>query len=94
MIHDLPLGGKRLVQDATGYIATIKRGQIVSKNGKATGSLPGNLIRGKQTCEVKSEISRVSLFDRTVRLVLIKLAQMYWKFNKKSVKSTIVSSSS
>ena len=94
MIHDLPLGGKRLVQDATGYIATIKRGQIVSKNGKATGSLPGNLIRGKQTCEVKSEISKVSLFDRTVRLVLIKLAQMYWKFNKKSVKSTIVSSSS
>ena len=94
MIHDLPLGGKRLVQDATGYIATIKRGQIVSKNGKATGSLPGNLIRGKQTCEVKSEISRVSLFDRTVRLVLIKLVQIYWKFNKKSVKSTIVSSSS
>ena len=94
MIHDLPLGGKRLVQDATGYVATIKRGQIVSENGRATGSLPGNLIRGKQTCKVKSEISKVSLFDRTVRLILIKLAQMYWKFNKKTVKSTIVSSSS
>ncbi len=66
----------------------------MSENGIATGSLPGNLIRGKQTCKVKSEISKVSLFDRTVRLILIKLAQMYWKFNKKTVKSTIVSSSS
>ena len=37
MIHDLPLGGRRLVQDATGYIATIKNGQIVSENGKANG---------------------------------------------------------
>jgi hypothetical protein len=89
----LPLGGKRLIQDATGYVATIKRGQIVSENGSATGALPGNLIRGKQTCEAKSEISKVSLFDRTIRLSLIKLAQLYWKFNKKTVKSTIVSSS-
>ena len=91
MIRDLPLGGKRLVQDATGYVATIKRGHIVSENGKATGALPGNLIRGKQTCEVKSEISKVSFFDRTVRLSLIKLAQLYWRFNNKKVKSTIVS---
>ncbi|MDC3078526.1 amidohydrolase family protein [SAR86 cluster bacterium] len=94
MIHDLPLGGKRLIQDATGYVATIKRGQIVSENGSATGVLPGNLIRGKQTCEVKSDISKVSFFDRTIRLALIKLAQLYWKYNKKQIKSTIVSSTS
>ena len=63
MIHDLPLGGRRLVQDSEGYIATIKNGLIVSENGKSNGVLPGKLIRGKQVCEVKSGISKVSFFD-------------------------------
>ena len=51
MIHDLPLGGRRLVQDSEGYIATIKNGLIVSENGKSNGVLPGKLIRGKQVCD-------------------------------------------
>jgi N-acyl-D-amino-acid deacylase len=91
MIHDLPLGGKRLVQDATGYVATIKSGEIISENGKATGALPGNLIRGKQVCEVKSEIEKISLFDRTIRLLLVKIARFAWRLSKKSMKTTIVS---
>ena len=77
MIHDLPLGGKRLVQDATGYIATIKNGQVVSENGKANGILPGKLIRGKQICEVKTGISEVSLFDKTIRLLAVKVLSFY-----------------
>ena len=89
MIHDLPLGGKRLVQNATGYIATIKRGHIVSENGTATGILPGNLIRGKQISEVKSEISKVSLFDRTFRLFFLKIFKIYWSLSKKKIKTTI-----
>ena len=91
MIHDLPLGGRRLVQDATGYVATIKSGEIISENGKATGALPGNLIRGKQVCEVKSGIEKISLFDRTVRLMLVKIARFAWGLSKKSMKTTIVS---
>ena len=91
MIHDLPLGGRRLVQDATGYVATIKSGEIISKNGKATGALPGNLIRGKQVCEVKSGIEKISLFDRTIRLLLVKMARFAWGLSKKSMKTTIVS---
>ena len=91
MIHDLPLGGRRLVQDATGYVATIKSGEIISENGKATGALPGNLIRGKQVCEVKSGIEKISLFDRTVRLLLVKTARFAWGLSKKSMKTTIVS---
>ncbi|MFL2754326.1 MAG: amidohydrolase family protein [Gammaproteobacteria bacterium] len=90
MIHDLPLGGKRLVQNATGYIATIKRGHIVSENGTATGTLPGNLIRGKQISEVKSEISKVSLFDRTFRLFFLKIYKIYWSLSKKKIKTTMV----
>ena len=89
MIHDLPLGGKRLVQNATGYIATIKRGHIVSENGTATGILPGNLIRGKQISEAKSEISKVSLFDRTFRLFFLKIFKIYWSLSKKKIKTTI-----
>ena len=91
MIHDLPLGGRRLVQDATGYVATIKSGEIISENGKATGVLPGNLIRGKQVCEVKSGIEKISLFDRTIRLLLVKIARLAWGLSKKSMKTTIVS---
>lgn len=91
MIHDLPLGGRRLVQDATGYVATIKSGQVISENGVATGALPGNLIRGKQVCDVKSEITEVPLFDRTFRLLFIKAARLIWGLSKKSVKTTIVS---
>ena len=91
MIHDLPLGGRRLVQDATGYVATIKSGEIISENGKVTGALPGNLIRGKQVCEVKSGIEKISLFDRTFRLMFVKVARLIWGLSKKSMKTTIVS---
>ena len=90
MIHDLPLGGRRLVQDATGYVATIKSGQVISENGTATGALPGNLIRGKQVCDVKSEITKVPLFDRTFRLLFVKAARLIWGLSKKSMKTTIV----
>ena len=91
MIHDLPLGGRRLVQDATGYIATIKNGEIVSEHGKATGVLPGKLIRGKQVCEVKSGISEVSFFDKTIRLIAVKILRFFWGLSGKSMKTTIVS---
>jgi len=91
MIHDLPLGGRRLVQDATGYVATIKSGQVISENGIATGALPGNLIRGKQVCDAKSEITKVPLFDRTFRLLFVKAARLIWGLSKKSMKTTIVS---
>jgi N-acyl-D-aspartate/D-glutamate deacylase len=44
--YDLPAGGKRLVQKAKGYTATIVSGQIVARGGEATGELPGRLVRG------------------------------------------------
>ncbi len=49
MVHDLPLGGKRLLQRARGYVATIVSGQVVYREGEATGALPGRLVRGAQT---------------------------------------------
>jgi len=43
--HDLPAGGRRLLQRAEGYLHTICAGQEIYANGQATGALPGRLIR-------------------------------------------------
>jgi len=48
MAYDLPAGGKRLLQRARGYEATIVSGQITYRNGEATDALPGRLVRGAQ----------------------------------------------
>ncbi|MGH9138052.1 MAG: N-acyl-D-amino-acid deacylase family protein [Acidimicrobiales bacterium] len=48
MAYDLPADGKRLVQRATGYVATIKSGAVVRHHDEATGERPGRLIRGPQ----------------------------------------------
>ncbi|MEO1047723.1 MAG: D-aminoacylase [Pseudomonadota bacterium] len=49
---DLPAGGKRLLQKATGYVATIKNGVVTFENGAWTGEAPGGLIRGPQRAEL------------------------------------------
>ncbi|HEY3485270.1 MAG TPA: amidohydrolase family protein, partial [Ilumatobacteraceae bacterium] len=48
MRYDLPAGGKRLVQAADGYVATVVRGEVTYENGDAAGPLPGRLVRGEQ----------------------------------------------
>ena len=45
MRYDLPAGGRRLVQRARGYVATIQSGQVTYRDGEATGALPGRLVR-------------------------------------------------
>ena len=46
MAHDLPAGGRRLLQEATGYDYTIVAGTITRQSGQDTGQRPGRLIRG------------------------------------------------
>jgi N-acyl-D-amino-acid deacylase len=46
MAYDLPAGGKRLLQKAQGYVATLVAGQPIFEGGSATGALPGRLVRG------------------------------------------------
>jgi len=48
-VHDLPAGGRRLMQTATGYDVTIVAGQVIQRGGIATGAKPGRLVRGAQT---------------------------------------------
>ena len=44
-VDDLPAGGTRLLQDATGYRATVVAGQVTRRDGADTGARPGRLLR-------------------------------------------------
>ena len=44
--YDLPAGARRLVQSATGYVATIVSGEVTLLSGVDTGARPGKLVRG------------------------------------------------
>ena len=46
--YDLPAGGRRLIQRADGYVATLVAGQVTYRDGEPTGALPGRLLRGAQ----------------------------------------------
>jgi N-acyl-D-aspartate/D-glutamate deacylase len=46
MVHDLPGDGRRFVQGADGYVATVKRGAVTLRNGDDQGARPGQLVRG------------------------------------------------
>ncbi|WP_421933822.1 N-acyl-D-amino-acid deacylase family protein [Phenylobacterium sp.] len=50
--YDLPAGGRRLIQRADGYVATIVAGQVTYRDGEPTGALPGRLLRGSQAAPV------------------------------------------
>ena len=43
--HDLPSGAPRLLQSATGYVATLVGGQVTNREGIDTGARPGGLFR-------------------------------------------------
>ena len=56
MLRDLPAGGKRLVQQARGYVATIVSGVVTFENGEATGELPGRLLRSGRNAFVPANV--------------------------------------
>ncbi|MDR3506341.1 MAG: amidohydrolase family protein [Caulobacteraceae bacterium] len=50
--YDLPAGGRRLIQRADGYVATIVAGQVTYRGGEPTDALPGRLLRGARAAPV------------------------------------------
>jgi N-acyl-D-aspartate/D-glutamate deacylase len=44
MVRDLPSGGRRLTQDATGYVATIVSGEAIQRDGAPTDARPGRMV--------------------------------------------------
>jgi N-acyl-D-aspartate/D-glutamate deacylase len=47
--YDLPVGGRRLLQQVDGYEATIVSGAVIQRGGTPTGVRPGRLLRGAQS---------------------------------------------
>jgi N-acyl-D-aspartate/D-glutamate deacylase len=45
LVRDLPAGGKRFLQDAHGFVATIVGGRVVVEKDRLTGDRPGRLVR-------------------------------------------------
>ncbi|MDO8423731.1 MAG: D-aminoacylase [Parvibaculum sp.] len=54
MVFDLPAEGRRMIQKAEGYRATIVSGAVTFENGESTGEMPGKLIRGPQASRATS----------------------------------------
>jgi N-acyl-D-aspartate/D-glutamate deacylase len=46
IVADLPAGGRRLLQGASGYVEIIKSGVTTFADGEETGARPGRLVRG------------------------------------------------
>ena len=46
MVYDLPAGGKRIIQRASGYALTVCAGEVTYEDGEHTGAMPGRLVRG------------------------------------------------
>jgi N-acyl-D-aspartate/D-glutamate deacylase len=44
-VDDLPAGGSRLVHEAAGYHAVIVGGEVLLRDGEATGARPGRVLR-------------------------------------------------
>ncbi|HKX79883.1 MAG TPA: amidohydrolase family protein [Novosphingobium sp.] len=53
VLHDLPGGGRRLVQRASGYVLTMVAGEITYLDGEPTGALPGRLLRNPATVRAR-----------------------------------------
>ena len=49
VVHDLPSGGLRLNQRATGFEATIVSGRLIRRHDRPTGERPGRVVRGRQS---------------------------------------------
>ena len=45
--NDLPAGGARILQGASGYVATIVSGVVTRRNDQDTGARPGRLVRSQ-----------------------------------------------
>lgn len=57
ILRDLPANGRRLMQRASGYTATIVAGQIIYRDGDPTGAKPGRLVRGAQGVPAHARIA-------------------------------------
>ncbi len=51
LVNDLPAGGRRFVQKASGYIATLCAGEVICSHGDISSERPGRWVRGSSAEE-------------------------------------------
>jgi N-acyl-D-aspartate/D-glutamate deacylase len=44
-LEDQPAGGRRLVTDVTGVVASVVNGVVATRDGRSTGARPGRFLR-------------------------------------------------
>jgi N-acyl-D-amino-acid deacylase len=54
MVHDLPAGGRRLLQDVDGYRVTIKSGETTFVDGEVTEARPGRTLRATDSGVIRT----------------------------------------
>jgi N-acyl-D-amino-acid deacylase len=64
VVRDMPAGGRRLIQRADGYVATVVNGVVTYRLGEPTGALPGRLVRGARSLGVARPINQPSRSTR------------------------------
>lgn len=55
--HNLPGGGRRLDQSASGFVATICNGTVIRRDDRPTGARPGRVVRGSQSAPREAAIA-------------------------------------
>lgn len=53
VINDLPGGAPRMIQRASGYVATIVSGAVTYRDGEPSDALPGRLVRGARAAPAR-----------------------------------------
>jgi N-acyl-D-aspartate/D-glutamate deacylase len=61
--YDLPVGGRRLLQQIDGYVATIVSGVVTRRDGVATGARPGRLLRGAKA-HIHSDVTDIDTREK------------------------------
>jgi N-acyl-D-aspartate/D-glutamate deacylase len=57
IVDDLPAGGRRLDQSASGYRWTLVSGEVILRDDQPTGAYPGRLVRGRRTVAAVPEVA-------------------------------------
>ena len=54
IVYDLPANGRRLIQNASEYTATICKGEVIFEAGEATKAIPSRVLRRTQAAPSQS----------------------------------------
>jgi N-acyl-D-amino-acid deacylase len=88
LVRDLPLGAARWIQEASGYVLTMKSGVITFENGLPTGILPGRLIR-RHSNNNNEQKQQPLPADTTLGKITLMLNDLKWAGEQKALEMLV-----